>query len=103
MTPIQASKKSNEKIVYTNLQDRRLKQLPKFKLGQLVRTADMKRNFSKVDSTNWSFKLYTITEVIDDTTYMILIFRIESTICLRDIIKIYYYQQNHLLMKTTKL
>ena len=67
MTPNQASKKSNEKEVYTNLQDRRVRQQPKFKLGQLVRTADFKRVFSKGDSTNWSYKLYTITEVIHDT------------------------------------
>ena len=67
MTPIQASKKSNEKIVYSNLQDRRVRQKPKFKLGQLVRTADIKRFFSKGDSTNYSYKLYTITEVIHDT------------------------------------
>ena len=67
MTPIQASKKSNEKIVYSNLQDRRVKQQPKNKLGQLVRTADIKRVFSKGDSKNYSYKLYTITEVIHDT------------------------------------
>ena len=67
MTPIQASKKSNEKIVYNNLKDTREIQKPKFKLGQLVRTADIKRVFSKGDSTNWSYKLYTITEVIHNT------------------------------------
>ena len=67
MTPIQASKKSNEKIVYNNLKDAREIQEPKFKLGQLVRTADIKRVFSKGDSTNYSYKLYTITEVIHDT------------------------------------
>ena len=67
MTPIQASKKVNEKLVYSNLQDRRIKQTPKFKLGQLVRTADIKKVFSKGDSTNYSYKLYTITEVIHDT------------------------------------
>ena len=67
MTPIQASKKSNEKTVYNNLKDNREIQKPKFKLGQLVRTADIKRVFSKGDSTNWSYKLYTITEVIHDT------------------------------------
>ena len=67
MTPNQASKKSNERKVYTNLQDRRDKQKPKFQLGQLVRTADIKRVFSKGDSTNYSYKLYTITEVIHDT------------------------------------
>ena len=67
MTSIQASKKSNEKIVYSNLQDKRKKLNPKFKLGQLVRTADIKRVFSKGDSTNYSYKLYTITEIIHDT------------------------------------
>ena len=67
MTPIQASKKSNEKIVYSNLKDNREVQKPKFKLGQLVRTADIKRVFSKGDSTNYSYKFYTITEVIHDT------------------------------------
>ena len=66
-TPIQASKKVNEKIVYSNLQDRRRKLNPKFKLVQLVRTADIKKVFSKGDSTNYSYMLYTITEVIHDT------------------------------------
>ena len=67
MTPIQASKKSIEKLVYSNLKDNREIQKPKYKLGQLVRTADIKRVFSKCDSTNWSYKLYTITELIHDT------------------------------------
>ena len=61
MTPIQASKKSNEKKVYSNIQDRRFRRKQKFKLGDLVRTADIKRVFSKGDSTNCSYKLYTIT------------------------------------------
>ena len=67
MTPVQASKKSNEKLVYTNLKDDREVLKPKIKLGQLVRTADIKRVFSKGDSTNWSYKLYTITEIKHDT------------------------------------
>ena len=67
MTPVQASKKVNEKEVYSNLQDKRKKPNPKYKLGQLVRTADIKKVFSKGDSTNYSYKLYTITEVIHDT------------------------------------
>ena len=66
-TPFQASKKSNEKEVYSNLRHDRVKQKPKFHLSQLVRTADVKKVFSKGDSTNWSYKLYTITEVIHDT------------------------------------
>ena len=64
MTPIQANKKSNEKEVYSNLKDKREIQKPKFQLGRL---ADIKRVFSKGDSTNWNFILYTITEVIYDT------------------------------------
>ena len=67
MTPIQASKKSNETKVYSNLKDKREIRKPKFKLGQLVRTADIKRFFSKGDSTNYSYTLYTITEITDDT------------------------------------
>ena len=67
MTPVKASKKSNERKVYANLQDQRVKQPPKFKLGQLVRTADTKRVFSKSGSTNYSYILYTITEVIHET------------------------------------
>ena len=67
MTPIEASKKSNEKIVFDNLRDDRQKQTLKHILGQLVRTADIKKVFSQGDSTNWSYKLYTFTEVIHDT------------------------------------
>ena len=67
MTPIQASKKVNEKEVFSNLRDDRVKRQPKYKLGQLVRTADIRKVFSKGDSTNYSYKFYTITEVIHDT------------------------------------
>ena len=67
MKPIDASKKSNEKIVYSNLQDKRKILNPKYKLGQLVRVSNIRRVFSKGDSTNYSYKLYTITEVIHDT------------------------------------
>ena len=67
MTTLQASKKLNERKVYSNLRDDRVKRKPKNKLSQLVRTADIKRVFSKGDSTNYSYKLYTITEVIHDT------------------------------------
>ena len=67
MTPNQASKTSNETFVYSNLKDDRVKQKPKYKLGQLVRTADIKKVFSKGDSTNYSYLLYTITEIIRDT------------------------------------
>ena len=67
MKPIDSSKKSNQKLVYNNLKDDREVLKPKFNISQIVRTADIKRVFSKGDSTNWSYKLYTITEVIHDT------------------------------------
>ena len=67
ITPNQASKKVNERKVYYNLKDKRSKLNPKFNLGQLVRTADIKKVFSKGDSTNYSYNLYTITEIIHDT------------------------------------
>ena len=67
ITPIDASIKSIEKEVYSNLQDKREKQKPSYNLGHFVRTADNKRVFSKSDSTNWSYKLYTITELIHNT------------------------------------
>ena len=47
--------------------DKRKKKTPKFQLNNLVRTADLKRTFSKSDTTNWSYKLYEITEIINDT------------------------------------
>ena len=82
ITPNQASKKSNKKEVYSNLQDRRVKQQPKFKIGQLVRTAEIKKVFSKGDST--------IIEIVHDNipSYRDIYFYP------RDITKIYYYKQN---------
>ena len=67
LTPIQASLKKNEGYVYKNLLDKRKKVTPKFQVNDLVRTADIKKTFSKGDTTNWSYKLYKITEIINDT------------------------------------
>ena len=47
LTPIQASRKVKQKEVYSILQDQRVRQQPKIKLGQLVRAADIKKAFSK--------------------------------------------------------
>ena len=52
MTPIQASKKSNGKLVYNNLRDKKEIQKPKFKIGQKVRNSDIRKVFSKGDSAN---------------------------------------------------
>ena len=67
LTPIQASLKKNEGFVYKNLLDKRKKVTPKFQINDLLRTADLKKTFSKSDTTNWSYKLYKITETINDT------------------------------------
>ena len=67
MTPIQASLKKNESYVYKNLLDKRKKIKPKFQINDLVRAADLKKTLSKGDTTNWSYKLYKITEIINDT------------------------------------
>ena len=67
LTPIQARLKKNEGYVYKNLLDKRKKIKPKFQINDLVRTADLKRTFSKSDRTNWSYILYKITEIINDT------------------------------------
>ena len=67
LTPIQASLKKNEGYVYKNLLDKRKKVKPKFQINDLVRTADLKKTFSKGDTTSWSYKLYKITELISDT------------------------------------
>ena len=67
MTPIRASKESIEKLMFDNLQDKRQNQKPNIHLRQLVRTSDNRSVFSKGDSTNYSYKIYTITEVIHDT------------------------------------
>ena len=66
MTPIQASLKKNEGYVY-NLLDKRKKVKPKFQINDLVRTADIKKTFSKGDTTKWSYKLYKVTEIVNDT------------------------------------
>ena len=67
LSPKDASLKKNEGYVYKNLLDKRKKVKPKFQINDLVRTADLKRTFSKGDTSNWSYKLYKITEIINDT------------------------------------
>ena len=67
LSPKDASLKKKEGFVYKNLLDKRKKIKPKYQINDLVRTADLKRTFSKGDTTNWSYKLYKITEIINDT------------------------------------
>ena len=67
LSPTQASLKKNEGHVYKNILDKRKKIAPKFQINNLVRTADFRKTFSKGDTTNWSYNIYKITEIINDT------------------------------------
>ena len=67
LTPIQASSKKNEGYVYNNFIDKRRKVKPKIQINDLVKTADLKKTFSKGYTTNWSYKLFKITEIFNDT------------------------------------
>ena len=66
LTPIQASLTKNEGYVYNNFSDKRRKIKSKFQINNLVRTAGLRKHFSIEDTTNWSYKLYKITEHIND-------------------------------------
>ena len=67
LSPKDASLKRNVGFVYKNLLDKPNKMEPKYQINDLVRTADLKKTFSKGDTTNWSYKLYKTTEIIKDT------------------------------------
>ena len=54
LTSIQASLRKNEGYVYKNLLHKRNKIKPKYEIGYLVRTAHLKKTFSKGETTNWS-------------------------------------------------
>ena len=73
LTPMQTSMKRNKEVVFNNFKDKRKKHKPQFQLRKLIKTADFKKVLSKGDSTLWSYKINTITDVIHDT---ILLYRI---------------------------
>ena len=66
LTSIEDSWKINEKVVFSNLKDNREIQKRNFKFGDLVRAADNKKVFSEGDSTNWSYQLFTNSEILHD-------------------------------------
>ena len=87
----------DEKEVYSQLRDDREIRKPKFKLGQLVRTSDIRKAFSKCD-----IQTTAITYIQSEKSFMTLYHHVESTIYPRHIIKIYHFPQNYLFKKTTK-
>ena len=67
LSPKDAFLKKNEGFVYKNLLDKGKKIKPKFQINDFVTVADLKKAFSKGYTTNWFYKLYKITEIINDT------------------------------------
>ena len=67
MSTIQASLKKNEGFVFKKFLDKRKKITPKFQKNNLVSTTDLKETFSEGDTTKWFYKLYKITDTINDT------------------------------------
>ena len=68
LSPKDPSSKNMKSFVYKNLLDKRKKVKANYKVGDLVGTADLKKTFSKSDTTNWSYKMYKITENVNDKT-----------------------------------
>ena len=65
---IQTSLEKNEGYVSQYLILKRSEVKPNYNLGGLIRAADLKKTFSKGDSTLWSYELYKFTQIIYDTT-----------------------------------
>ncbi|MEM1283609.1 MAG: DDE-type integrase/transposase/recombinase [Chlamydiota bacterium] len=66
MTPVEASKKENEDAVYAQMVDKRKFRKPRYEVGDLVRIPDKRTIFSKGDTTNWSYELFRIHQVLDE-------------------------------------
>ena len=41
---------------------------PKYKIHEIIRVADLKKTFSKSDTTGWSYQLCKTSKIIIDTT-----------------------------------
>ena len=63
ITSMESSSKEKEGYVYQNLLDKRKKLKAKFTFHDLVRTADLKKTFSKRDSITCSYILHEFTEI----------------------------------------
>ena len=64
---IQDSLKKLEGVVFNNFLDKLRRVIPNFQINDLVRTGEIKKTFSKGNTTNWSFKLYKFTEIFNNT------------------------------------
>ena len=74
MTPVQASKKLNERKVYAKLYENELwrkNKPPKFKVGDKVRISKWKKGFEKGFTPNWTEEIFVVKNVLytKPTTY----------------------------------
>ena len=67
MTPIQASLEENEGYVHMILIDKRKKNFTKISSKRSRQNSKFEENIFKRRHNKWSYKLYKITEVINDT------------------------------------
>lgn len=71
MSPIKASLKANEDIVYANTYDKNPNEKPKknvkakFKIGDMVRIVKIKKTFEKGYENNWTREVFYISEIYD--------------------------------------
>ena len=63
MTPLNASKKSNENIVRKNYNFESTVKKPKFSIGDKVRISLLKNSFEKGYTSNWSEQIYIIDDI----------------------------------------
>ena len=67
MTPVEASKKKNERKVYAKLYGNELlkkRKAPKFAVGDKVRISKWKKTFEKGFTPNWTEEIYIVKEII---------------------------------------
>ena len=65
MTPHDASQKENEEKVRRNLQGKARKRTrPKFRIGDQVRIAKLKRHFEKGYTPNWTEEVFVIDQIL---------------------------------------
>ena len=99
LTPIESSLKKDGGYVYQNLKDEWKKVITKNETGDLDRTADLKKTFSKTDTTNWSYKLYKNKKIVLDTIPSYRTGEERTSCCSANILPERYNEPS---MKTTK-
>ena len=64
MTPHDASQKENEEKVRRKLQGKTRTARPKFRIGDQVRIAKLKRHFEKCYTPNWTEEVFVVDQIL---------------------------------------